>query len=218
MNPDTALDELTKPWTDILSPRETGTGKYVPVDYPPLLDMLREAIGSSLGKTRSGVSSDAERSLLNLQAFQLWEHIDGTVRAWWQEVSKDRCPTELKVALRELAGRLHALHASNQIPTSRHEHITAQFPRWRTRIWEMFDPPVIKELDGACPACEATAFYAPDGGKMRALVAYYWKGIHPEAKCQCCGEKWVGAAQLVSLGKVLGATMDEEVLRAAGVA
>lgn len=212
-----AVEKLTRPWTDVLSPKETGTGKYQPVDYPPLLDMLREAIGSSLGKTQAGRSADAERSIMNLQAFTLWEHIDGTVRAWLRDLTKNRAESELKAAVTQLAGLLQALHASQQIKESQYRHITGMFVRWRYQIWELFDPPVVKELIGNCPNCDETSFVNAEGGKMTALIAYYWKGIRPEAKCQRCGEHWTGEAQLLSLGRVLGAEVDEEALRELGV-
>lgn len=222
VNTDTqnALDALTRPWTDVLSPRESGTGKYVPIDYEPLLDMLKQAIGSSLGRTSAGRSPDAERSLLNLKAFQLWEHIDGTVRAWWREVSKEKCPDELKDALNRLSGILDALHASHQIETARFEHITAQFPRWQQRIWELFDPPITKELIGACPECGVTEHVAADGGRTSNLVTYYWKGLDPEAKCQNpeCGARWRGEFELINLGRILGADMDVDTLREMGLA
>jgi len=213
----TALDELTKPWNDVLSPKESGTGHYMAIDYPPLLDMLREAVGSSLGKTQSGKSPDAERSILNLQAFSLWEHIDGTTRTWLRELSTMRPEPELKAALIQLGGLLQALHASNQIKEQRWLHIIAQFPRWRRQVWEMFDPPRVKELTGECPNCNETAYYALDGARSTALIAYYWKGLTPEAKCQRCGEHWTGETQLLSLGRVLKATIDEVALKEMGV-
>lgn len=211
-----AIDVLAKPWNDVLSPHETGTGKYVAIDYPPLLDMLYEARHSSLGKTVGGKSPDAERNILNLAAFTLWEHIDGTVRAWFRELSKSRAPEDLKTAMIELGGIIKAAHASGQMKDSRYGHMSAMFPRWQAQIWELFDPPVVKELIGECPNCEARIFVSPVGEQSPALTAFYWKGIRPEAKCQCCGEHWVGEAQLISLGKVLGATMDEDALREMG--
>lgn len=212
-----AINVLTHAWTDVLSPRESGTGKYQPIDYPPLLDMLKEAIGSSLGKTGAGRSPDAERNIMNLKAFALWQHIDGTTRAWLHDLSKQRPSGNLKHALVQLWGLLDALHASNQIKESRYLHIVEQFPRWRAQIWEMFDPPIVKDLIGACPNCNETSYRNLENAKSPALIAYYWKGIQPEAKCQCCGERWVGESQLISLGRVLGASVDEEALHEMGV-
>lgn len=211
-----AIDVLAKPWNDVLSPHETGTGKYQAIDYPPLLDMLNEACRSSVGTVGNGKSADAERNVLNLAAFSLREHIDGTVRAWFRELSKVRAPDDLKTALLSLGGIIQAMHASKQMKDSRYGHMASMFPRWRAQIWELLDPPVVKELIGFCPNCETQVFVNPTGEQSAALVAFYWKGIRPEAKCQVCGEHWVGESQLISLGKVLGATMDEDVLREMG--
>ena len=214
---DNAIAPLTRPWTDVLTPSETGTGKYQPVDYPPLLDMLADAKLSSLGRTTTGRSPDAERNILNLAAFQLWEHIDGTTRAWVRELSKARIEHDLKDAVVQLAGILNAAHASNQIKPDRYRHMVTMFTRWRKQIWELFDPPVVKELTGSCPNCGETAYLNLEGGKSKALIAYYWKGIRPEAKCQCCGERWSGERALLELGYSLGASVDEDALEEMGV-
>lgn len=212
-----AVKVLAAPWSDVLGPKESGNGKYRAIDYPPLLDMLREAVGSSLGKTQSGKSADAERNILNLRAFSLWEHIDGTVRAWLKQLTTAPAKPELKDALMQLDGLLTALHASSQIKEVEYLRIRGQFPRWREQIWEMFDPPTVKDLIGECPNCNETAYYALDGAKSSALIVYYWKGLTPEAKCQRCGEHWSGEGQLLVLGRVLKATVDEDALREMGV-
>lgn len=214
---DNAISVLTRPWSDVLSPRESGNGTYRAIDFPPLLDMLRRAIGSSLGKTQSGKSPDSERNILNLKAFALWEHIDGTTRAWLKQFARTPGKEELKDAIVQLAGLLKALHASNQIKENEYLRITEQFPRWRKQIWEMFDPPIIKDLIGACPNCGEQQYVAQDGSKTTALIAYYWKGLTPEAKCQCCPERWAGERALLELGYSLGATVDEEALKEMGV-
>jgi hypothetical protein len=215
---DAAVSKLTTPWSGVLGPKESGTGHYMPIDYPPLLDMLAQAKSSSLGRTSAGRSPDAERSLLNLEAFGLWEHIDGTVRAWLRELSRTRPEPELKAAVRQLVGLVKALHAAHQIPQDRMEHIVAQFPRWCSRIWGLFDPPTVKNLEGPCPNCAASHYYDAEGAKSSALIAYYWKGITPEAKCQRCGEHWTGERALLNLGYHLGAQVDEEALREMGIA
>lgn len=214
---DTAVHKLTRPWSDVLGPRESGTGKYRPVDYKPLLTMLAEAKASSLGRTSAGRSPAAERSLLNLEAFTLWEDIDGRVRSWLSELSKERHRGELPELVVRLAGLVKALHAANQIPDSTADRIAGLFPRWCDRIWGLFDPPTVKNLVGACPACSAVEYVALDGAKTTALIAYYWKGLTPEAKCQCCGEHWAGEKALLELGWHIGATVDETALREMGV-
>ena len=211
------VNALTRQWSDVLTPKESSTGTYMPIDYPPLLDMLEEAKRSSTGKTQSGKSPDAERSLLNLQAFALYEHIDGSTRAWLRDLSTIPAKANLKDALIQLAGLLQALHASHQIKEQRYAHIVAQFARWRSQIWQIFEPPTVKELLGKCPNCDETAYYNLEGGKGSALIAFYYRGLQPQARCQRCGEAWVGERELLDLGFHLGATMDEDVLREMGV-
>lgn len=213
-----AIDKLTRPWTDVLTPKETGTGKYVPVDFPPLLDMLDDACRSSIGGVpSSGRTDPASRNLLNLEAHGLREHIDGTVRAWIGELSKRRPEVELKAAVVQLGGILHAHQAAASMPTVEYQRITAFFPRWCDRIWRLFDPPVVKDIVGACPNCAETSYQAMDGAKSTAMIAFYWRGIRPEAKCQRCGEHWVGDRALLELGYHLNAVMDEDALREMGV-
>lgn len=212
-----AVDKLTRPWSDVLSPRESGTGKYQPIDHRPLLDMLAEAKSASLGGTGAGRTADSERSIMNLTAFQLFEQVEGRVRGWLAEYSTARYGEDVKSAVRRCYGLVKALHASNQIPEQRYEQILRQFVRWSKQIWELFDPPTVKHLLGTCPACEVSRLRNLEGGEEPTLIAYYWKGIRPEARCQACGELWAGERALLDLGYHLGASVDEDALREMGV-
>lgn len=215
---ESAVARLTKPWTDVLTPRETGLGKYVPIDFPPLLQMLADACVSGIGGTpTSGRTDPASRNLLNLEALSIREHIDGTVRAWIGQLSRQRPEAELEAAMLQFVGILQAHHAAATITDREYERLTAHFPRWCNRIWALYDPPHVKELNGACPACEHTEYEAIDGSKTTAMIAYYWRGIRPEAKCQWCGEHWSGERALLDLGYHIGATVDEDALREMGV-
>lgn len=213
-----AVGRLVRPWSDVLSPKESGTGRYIPIDYPPLLDMLDEACRSNIGGVpAAGRSDPATRNLIDLDAHALRETIDATVRAWISTLSKSRPLPRLKDAVVQVAGILHAHHAAGTMPDSDYDRMCRHFPRWCDRIWSLFDPPIVKDLIGVCPNCAESVFAAPDGVKSSALVAYYWKGIRPEAKCRRCGEQWTGERQLLELGYHLGATVDEETLREMGV-
>lgn len=215
-----ALDKLVRPWSDVLSPKETGRNSYTPIDYPPMLDMLKSAVSNSVGTSGRASSSGSTMSILNLQALQLQEHVDGTVRAWWGDLSKRPCPKDLKTALTELAGMLVAAHASNQIRTDLYTHIMQMFPRWVAKIWEIYDPYNPVELNGSCPNpdCGAETFTDDEGSVSPALTAYYRKGAKPFARCQCCGWEWSEPEELVILGRHLGATQDIQFLEAVGVA
>jgi hypothetical protein len=221
ITPESAIARLTRPWTDVIPPDDTRNA-YTPVDHPAMLDMLNDLCRSSYGAGASGASSDpAARSLLNLEAVQLREHIDGTVRAWHLELSKSRAPSNVKDALTSLAGILNAHHAANSIQSTEYDRIMRFFPRWCGQIWRLYDPPTVKELAGACPNpdCEQERYDDGAGNTGAALVAWATRGTgEVKARCRVCGWEWDDPAQLALLGRHLGATQDEEVLRAAGIA
>lgn len=214
-----AIEKLTKPWHDVLSPAETGLPGYTTIDYPPMLDMLNQACRGNIGERGAGASDPATRSLLNAEAHTLREQIDGTVRAWIGQLGRRKAEADLKSAILQLAGILHAHHAAHTITDVDHARILAFFPRWCERIWRLYDPPVEKSLDGACPNgdCGQTHTLDAEGGTIRALVAYYHRGSGTvQAKCRACGWEW-GPDQVRLLGLHLGATQDESVIRAAGL-
>lgn len=214
-----AVNKLTRPWTNVLSPKESPSGKYEPVEYPPMIDMLEEAKSGSLGTTTGGLSKSAlaERSVMNLQALNLFEWIEGRTRAGLAEITAARFGEDLKTAIRRLADTADSLYRVQQLQESRYLSITSQFPRWCARIWELFDPPLTLKLDGSCPACGEVSFLNQDDAKEPALVAYYAKGFAPEARCQVCDKRWFGERELLELGYHIGATVDETFLTAAGV-
>lgn len=212
-----AVDALTGRWVDVVTIREGGDTRYTAVEHAPLLDMLRDSITSNVGERTAGGKSAAERNPMDLNAFTMWADIDIKARTHWRGLSKARPSEDLKDVVRELAGLLNAQRASGGADELTYVRIVQDFETWRRQIWEMFDPPIVKELIGACPHCEERWLYAPDGAKSAALITYYVKSEQPEAKCQRCGEVWVGNRQLLTLGYHLGATVDIESLREMGV-
>lgn len=212
-----AVDNLTRRWVDVVTIVENGDTRYRTIDHAPLLDMLHSMIRSNMGGNTHGSGSASERNLIDLTAFTLWETIDGKARAWWRDLSKSRPSDDLKDLVRELAGLVQAQRASGNLDDVTFVRMSQQFPEWREQIWNMFDPPVVKDLIGACPHCEERWVYAPDGSKSSALIVYYVRSEMPEAKCQRCGEVWVGAKQLLTLGFHIGATQDRATLLEMGV-
>ena len=220
LSSESAVERLTRPWSDVLSPDETGLDKYMPVDYPPLLDMLDDACRNSVGESGGGAGGDpATRSLLNLEAHQLREQIDGSVRAWVSRLGKGRCEADLKAAVVQLAGMLSAHHAAKSIPDTEYARIRSFFGRWCGQVWALYEPPIVKELAGQCPNpdCEQSAFVVGDGAKGSALIAFYHRNTgEVRARCRCCAWVW-GHDQVRLLGEWLGATQDVEFLEAAGL-
>lgn len=208
---DVAIDRLTNPWTDVL----TVEGEYKTVENDALLDMLRTAIRSSVGRTDAGRSGADSRNPLNLQAFMIWERIDGAVRAWLDDLHTD-APRELKDAVRVLHTHVRNLWASQQITEHRYARFGTMAERWADDIWAIFDPPVTKEIIGACPECGESHFVGLEGERSAAISAYYWRGVEPIAKCQRCAREWVGRTQLIQLAYRIGAAVDEDALRELG--
>lgn len=210
-----AVNKLTRPWSDVLSPKESGTGRYQPVDHQPLLTMLEEAVRASLGRTAAGRSPASERSLIDMKAFTLLERIQDGSGAWLVEWGV-RPPKDVRDRVVQLADTLTTLHRTQRIEQTLFERVSGMFDRWVREIWELLDPPKVKDLIGSCPNCGEEKYTLPDGGRVPALVAYWWKGLRPEAKCQCCGERWEDEKGLIALGYHLKANMDEETLREMG--
>jgi len=220
ISPETAVERLTRPWSDVLSPDETGLDKYLPVDYPPLLDMLNDACRNSVGESGGGAGGDpATRSLLNLEAHQLREKIDGSVRAWVSRLGKGKCEPELSAAVVQLAGMLQAHHAAKSIPETEYARIRSFFGRWCEQVWKIYEPPTVKELVGQCPNpdCNASKYKDAAGDVGAALIAFYVRDSSAvTAKCRACSWEWRDG-QLRLLGAWLGAEQDDEFLDAVGL-
>ena len=210
-----ATNELTQPWNEILTPAETGDG-YQIIDHKPRIEMLREAIASSGGGTTAGRSLASTRNIINLAAFDLWQRIDEQTRsALYEHGIKPEA--DLLDALNQLGTRLDALRNTNSIREDTHARLVSRVQSWLGSIENLFDPPTRKELKGACPEC-GTSRVTVEDGETWALFAYYWKGHAPAARCQQCGKHWQGDRELLELGFSLNANMDQDELRALGVA
>lgn len=212
------VESLTSTWTRVLSPSETGLPGYTPIEYDPLLDMLRAAIHSSTGGTSAGRSDAAARSLINIAAFDLWDRIDSTTRAWISDLATDRPAKELKEAVQQLARIAENEWKGNRMTDALHARIFNLFESWKNDIWAIFDPPVTKEIQAECPNCAERHFFDQEGTRTSAVVAFYWKGATPQAQCRRCAKSWVGERDLLELGFSIRANVDVDTLREMGVA
>lgn len=210
-----AVDKLTHTWSRTFGPAELGDNQYRTVSYEPLLDTLRAALHSSPGKSAAGASSDASRNPFNLRAFDMWEHIDGLIRAWGREleVAGD---TDVKTVLRRVYVKVAALGLDDMRPARFARMVTG----WVAQIQDMFDPPTTKELIGDCPQTGCGQRYVKDehGDLAAALIAYYRQDEEPEAKCRACGAVWSGVMALRTLGFGIKARVDDDELREMGFA
>lgn len=208
-----AVDKLTKTWEHLFGPRELGPNNYKRVEYPPMLDSLKEAIHFSSGKNGGG-GTDNRANPFDLRAFEMWENIDGIVRAWGKDLGTVY-DADLKVVLRRVYVRVNALPADD----TRHARLLYMVKGWVESITEMFDPPTVKELVGDCPMSGCGQRYVKNesGDITSALIAYYRTDSEPEAKCRSCGATWVGVMALRTLGFGIKARVDDDALREMGI-
>lgn len=208
------IDKLTQKWSHLFGPKELGPNTYQRVEYEPLLDQLRNAIHFSNGKNGGG-GTDNRANPFDLRAFEMWENVDGIIRAWGKDLGA-AYNVELKVMLR----RVYILTNSLPADDTRHARLDYLVRGWVKSITEMFDPPTVKELVGDCPMSGCGQRYVKDehGDLTAALIAYYRTDEQPEAKCRACGAVWVGVMALRTLGFGIKARVDDEQLREMGFA
>jgi hypothetical protein len=207
---DYAIERLTQPWTDVVAPTEAG-GEYKHIQHAPLLDLLLESVRSSLGRTASGPGSNSDRSPIDLKAFAMLEGIDGIVRAWAREFNLDH-KAELKALLPDVYGHLEDRWTGNQVAESVYVGLTNGFVRWADDIWNMFDPPIRKEITEACPECKQRYFFTSDEERQAALIATARAGHELRVECQRCHANWEGKESLLKLAFTIGANSDHDEL------
>lgn len=168
----TAVEALTKPQRsrqeqDIISRYVTtdddgienvtehvvGTQK-VTVELPPLLDMLDDAIQSSMGGSTKGAALASESAVLNVQALYEAMKIASTVRDWCRQADvPDRKHTRQN---------LEAWNASVVVRDMAQEHATfytSVMRKWAASIRTMLDPWREKDLPDPCPVCHAEEWW-----------------------------------------------------------
>lgn len=209
--------QLSQPWEEVLSPQETKRDGYTTVQHEALLDMLHDAKVSSTGRTQAGRSDAASRNLLNLAAYQLWEGIDGSARAWIRELSKQRAERELKAAVWQLATIAETLWRTGQMDERQYSRIVSMVGKWRSDIELMFDPPVVKEIKAPCPRCANTHYIDGEGARSAAIILTLSRQMEPRGECRRCLKVWEGERELLELGFSIGANMNREELRDLGV-
>lgn len=209
------IHDLVNPFTDVIR-TDDRKHPYKPVDHEPLLVMLRNAVRASTGRTASGRTDPASRSVIDLAAFELWERIEQSVLMDTRRYLRDRPNPMLGYALTNLAQGVDALWNAGQITETDYTRLISKAEGWKRAVWEILIPQVEKEL-GVCPKCDVGKIVNDDGLMQTALVAFYRHGYQPVARCRHCGEIWQGEAQLVILGRMIGAELDMEALAEMGV-
>lgn len=177
-----------------------------PKHREPLIVMLREAATSSTGGSGSG-GSGGDRSLINLPAFDLYDHIDGYARACLREWHRPH-QGDLDAVLRQMFDAIQTGLADWMTPEEG-DRMYARFGGWVRSIEDLFDPPHTKEFHGACPNEECgETHHEKDGVSNLALAAVIRPGWAVIVECRACGAIWQGQEDLTALAEYIGAEVD----------
>lgn len=200
-----ALDELTKP-TALAERRDTnGTKQIFHRTDPPLLDWLRDSIGSSMGGNSGGGKSARERTPIDMGAFTLYEDLDGRIRSWMTELGgtpgKNLTPAQVL--------RSWYVLWSATIPTERTISSHANtLEGWVQQVKDVLDPPKRIEITSPCPVCGQewinVGLKLPNGEddpndveRVHVLVAVERESIHQSfAMCRACDKVWTGTGEM----------------------
>ena len=182
----------------------------------PLLVQLRSAIHSNLGKTHSGHSAKSERAPLDLEAFDMYEDIDGRIASLWLMATETG--RLLGSPERNLLGWYRQFCASWALRETNDAQMLLALGRlssWVNRIDDYFDPAQVCEILTACPSAGCGHRYWIDAQGIRhsALVVEYRPGRELVGRCRACATTWHGDAQLVGLAKAIDAPLDVDAIR-----
>jgi len=191
-----AIDDLTKPQRQkFMQDTVDGGTVMVSASQPSLLEQLNAAIRSSMGAS-SGAALKSEGSILNTAALFEAIKINTAIREWcrmvdirWTEKPWD----DLRAW--HVATLAHPLHPDAE------KFRIGEMRKWANRITGMLDPPRERELDDACPMCEASTFWRAGAEYKRPLVVRYRSTDGQElvdnarAMCRSCEAVW-GAREL----------------------
>jgi hypothetical protein len=211
-----SVHRLTEPWTIVLTPREVG--EYRAQDFPPLLDMLADMVVPDRGRTMGGVNDPASRSVLDVKALDLLVHIQDVAGAW---------ATEYGVTALALTGKVHGVtitldteRRGSRITEADYTRRLAYFDRWAAQIWDLVEPPLQVPLrEATCPDCGRAKWANENDEWVDNLLVSYREGGEVQAECRwnSCTFLAVGPVALRQLGFHVGATVDDEALRAMGI-
>lgn len=210
------IDKLTRPSSERIH-QENAAGIMADsvIIHLPLLEILRTEVRASTGGTRGGANAAHERVSLSLEAFGLYEDIDGRISSMYNSATDLRPLETPELTLEAWYKAFRHEIALRTVTDVQIALQTSRVAEFVTRIEAFFKPATSKEITSPCPICgERYWFDASNGGaRSSTLYARFKVGEDIEARCRWCGTEWTGDAQLVALAKMIGQTIDLEALR-----
>jgi len=191
-----AVDALTKPrHSKTVQSNEAGITCVSPVELPPLLDDLNDAIYASMGGNTSGASDPATRAPVNILALQTLMRISEQVAGWARMagvvVDKENTTSTLrrwyvKFSQRQISGEVESMYVS-------------QMKAWESQIINALDPPREKDLPSDCPSCGASEWWK-DGERFRRPLVIRYRADDGDmidnatGMCRACAQVWSARA------------------------
>ncbi|UOQ56089.1 hypothetical protein MUN78_10275 [Leucobacter allii] len=210
-----AVEQLTRDHEELIEGRAVTAG--------PLLEQLHQARYSSVGA--GGSRGAASGMVLNVKAFDLYEDIDGKVRAWLDHYRQPH-QGELTDAVTRLHQILQAEDTGGRL--EHRDEMLGMFDVMVYQIENLLDPPHEKELLFPCPECgeryDDTVTMEQRGGRevevmtrQAALRIPVRVGRALVAECHACGKLWATRDDLISLAESAGGVVDFAALAASGL-
>ena len=209
-----AVDALTKPTIDHVK-QTTDDGEYlrtVPVEHPPLLQQLADAVVPSAGNDGGSKSASArERNVLDSDA--LWEltKIEVLLRDWLRNDRAAFNRNDLPATLR----RWYVGYNSHPTSAELDDWHVRELRRWERVITAKLDRSVKQVPTGyLCVLCKNQQWIDQDGERQPArLILSYRRDeegrtSEEQVTCQRCRTRWDNWDAIKELGEELAETTE----------
>lgn len=169
--------------------------EFVRVTIPALLDLLDEAIASSMGGSTRGASLKSEGAPINVAALYEATRIRSNLVDWCRIAGSTLDLRKLGTA--KLLVHWYTLARQRGLDEPARAFHTAQLRRIANTIRNMLDPWHEQDLPDPCPDCGADEWWSPTTRERypRPLVVRYRKDTPDlidtaHAACRACDETW----------------------------
>lgn len=188
-----------------------------PVEWPPLLDWIRERVTEI---NRRGSGSGGQGVPLNNDALEILNHIERNYRLIC-EATMQGVGRELVEGVRRMWRTVCTDRKAGAIRDAEWDKIGGEIESWVQRIEGEQERPRKMELTVPCPRCGNRWVLSDEGDDKRkaAVVIEFGENRAPVAECRvaACEAIWAGWNAVADLGFTLGANQDLAVLEACGI-